>query len=360
MDHSNEIQQSMISYSQHHIKDDIEGKTITVDEWIAKELERIEEKKEPRYCRDYEALIEVIEDISRIPSPVMNFIHSNKDENDSASFTSPIQYVLSSPHLSTSAISLSSPSSMLIPLSLPSLSTSSLSPTSLSLSSSPSSPSSTYPSLYLLDHAFITLLEYCWDNHYSPHHPCPVHLLLDMEKMILYIFDYYNKDNKDNKDNNNNNSNKIHHSSNNNNHSNHLRQPNDYHHIQTQLNHIIQIQSEIMTDENNTHHHHYQQQHLNQHTVIHSPWFSSSKMIQQWATSLSSVNEELEWKTLFMMGINAYNAAKSRSTFYSSLGLPPPPPPLSCISLSPSSSFSNSNSIYTIDHLEMLMQQIIK
>ncbi|KAI9299286.1 hypothetical protein BJ944DRAFT_274333 [Cunninghamella echinulata] len=314
MEPTTDIQQNMISYNQYHINDDIEGKMITVDEWIARELERIENKKEPRYCRDYEALIEVIEDISRLPAPMVilknnsNHNHFPNIENDSAFLppSSSSSYILSSPHLSTSSILLLSP----------------LPPFASSSSSSPST--STSPSI-LLDHAFITLLEYCWDQHYSPHHPYPIHLLLDMEKMILFILNQYNNHNHS----------KPHPS-------HFFYNNNNIRPIQIQLNHIIQIQSDMTID----------------HTLIHSPWFSSSKMIQQWAASLSTVNEGLEWQTLFMTGINAYHAAKSKSS-YSSLDLPSLPFSSSFPYLSSSpSSTSLSINTYTMDHLEMLMQQI--
>ncbi|KAI8335742.1 hypothetical protein BC941DRAFT_429242 [Chlamydoabsidia padenii] len=39
------------------------------DEWIAQELIRIKENQVPRHCLDYEALIELIEELSRTPPP---------------------------------------------------------------------------------------------------------------------------------------------------------------------------------------------------------------------------------------------------------------------------------------------------
>ncbi|CDH60462.1 predicted protein [Lichtheimia corymbifera JMRC:FSU:9682] len=47
------------------LKDCTLGDTVGAQEWIARELGRIREDTKPRHCRDYEALLQVIEEMSR-------------------------------------------------------------------------------------------------------------------------------------------------------------------------------------------------------------------------------------------------------------------------------------------------------
>ncbi|KAG0173496.1 hypothetical protein DFQ28_007105 [Apophysomyces sp. BC1034] len=54
------------------LKDNVTGEVICAEEWIARELQRID-TKDQRQCRDYESLIEVIEELNRIqhaPTPI--------------------------------------------------------------------------------------------------------------------------------------------------------------------------------------------------------------------------------------------------------------------------------------------------
>ncbi|CAO3595334.1 unnamed protein product [Absidia cylindrospora] len=153
--------------SECHINDDIEGVAIPVDEWIAKELVRIKEKQEPRHCHDYEALIEVIEEISRIPACMLvmkkqqNYntdpaTTENDDDNDSA-VTLPCANLLEQPSMS------------------------------LLLPNPPISPTATSSLMMLLGRAFVSLWKYCFDDQYAPHHAFPVGLLLDIEKITLLL-----------------------------------------------------------------------------------------------------------------------------------------------------------------------------
>ncbi|KAI8885824.1 hypothetical protein K501DRAFT_331683 [Backusella circina FSU 941] len=47
------------------LKDLILGTAVGLNEWISRELKRLQENQQPRHCHDYEALMEIIEDPTR-------------------------------------------------------------------------------------------------------------------------------------------------------------------------------------------------------------------------------------------------------------------------------------------------------
>jgi hypothetical protein len=47
------------------LKDSILGIAVGLNEWIRRELKRLQENQQPRHCHDYEALMEIIEDPTR-------------------------------------------------------------------------------------------------------------------------------------------------------------------------------------------------------------------------------------------------------------------------------------------------------
>jgi hypothetical protein len=328
---------------QCHINDDIEGVTIPVDEWIAKELARIKEKREPRHCHDYEALIEVIEEISRMPTSMMmtmkqqppqqpnfntdtttnNISYFNDAETDDANDGSAVTLPCSNP----------SPMLMLLP-------------------SPPVSPITSSSMMVLLGRAFISLWKYCWDDQYAPHHPYPVGLLLDIEKITLRL--HSNRLNINNNISNNNNSPNKNNNTNTNEKDNDVMNNDDatcmenasrkkillpamQGMIQAQLSKAFYIQTPTPPDE----------------TPSCLPWLDSFQVIQQWIFPLSIPNEKSTtyylyggmydntaaatgWYSSFITGMDAYRSAK--------------------LSLPFTSHFSHLPATSTVEHLEQLMQ----
>ncbi|ORZ07563.1 hypothetical protein BCR42DRAFT_425761 [Absidia repens] len=300
--------------SECHINDDIEGVAIPVDEWIAKELARIKEQQEPRHCHDYEALIEVIEEISRIPACMLvmkrqqNYntdpTTSENDDNNGSAVTLPCGNVLEQPSRS------------------------------LLLSSPPISPTATSSLMILLDRAFVSLWKYCCDDQYAPHHAFPVGLLLDIEKITLLLNPNSINNNNYSKNDDMTHSGDFSSSSGSiQNHPLRKKKKSSMQLIQAQLSKAFYIQTPPPPDA----------------VTSCSPWLPSFQVIQQWifplsipaseSSNITSDTTTTKWYSSLITGTDANRSAK--------LSLP----------LASRISHSSLTATSTVDHLEQLMQK---